>query len=219
MINTDWGYLLKNEFEKEYFLEIMSFLEEKYEKNIIYPPKDEIFRAFDCTTYEETNIVILGQDPYHQKNQADGLAFSVKKGEKIPPSLKNIYQEIFNEYGGKIHNNGDLTRLANQGVLLLNTTLTVQENQPNSHENIGWKIFTDAVINLLNNKEKPVVFILWGKNSIKKEKLIIKNHHLVLTAPHPSPLSAYRGFLGCDHFKLANDFLRENNLKEINWLE
>lgn len=218
-MKSDWNKLLKNEFEKEYFKNLTNFLDEEYEKNTIFPPKNEIFTAFEKTSYENAKIVILGQDPYHKVGQANGLAFSVKNGTKIPPSLRNIYQEICNEFNEKMPLNGDLSYLANQGVLLLNTTLTVEEGKPNSHQNIGWEIFTDYVIKVVNDKKTPVVFIFWGKNSIKKEKIIENSHHLILNSSHPSPLSAYRGFFGCDHFKLANDFLRENNLSEINWLK
>lgn len=217
MINNDWDEILKNEYKKEYFTKIQDYLNKASEKTTIFPKKDDIYKAFQETSYQNTRIVILGQDPYHDDNQANGLAFSVSEGVKIPPSLMNIYKEIDQEFSCGIPSSGDLSSWAKQGVLLLNSTLTVEAHKANSHQNIGWKNFTDSVISSLNERKTPVVFIFWGNNAIKKEKLITNPTHLVLKSAHPSPLSAYRGFFGNNHFENANKFLQNNNYQPINW--
>lgn len=216
-IKTDWKEILKDEFQKPYFLETLKLLNIEYENHTIYPKKELIFNALNLTPFSDTKVVILGQDPYHNPNQAMGLSFSVQDGIKVPPSLVNIYKELFNDLNIPVSKSGNLTNWAKQGVLLLNTVLTVRENTPNSHKNIGWAIFTDAIIKKLNEHDKPIVFILWGNNSIKKKDLITNKKHLILTAAHPSPLSANRGFFGCKHFSKTNDFLIENHLSPIDW--
>lgn len=215
--NNDWDQLLKEEFQKEYYIKLRHFLIDEYNRKIIYPDKYKIFEAIKLTTYKDTKVVILGQDPYHGQNQAHGLAFSVQKGVGIPPSLLNIYKELHDDLGCYIPNNGYLESWAKQGVLLLNTSLTVVSNMANSHRNKGWEIFTDKIINLLDKKETPVVFLLWGNNAKAKDKYLVNNKHLILKSVHPSPLSAHRGFLGCKHFSKANQFLRETGQKEIDW--
>lgn len=212
-----WEDILKDEYNKEYFLNLKKFLEQEYEKYTVFPKKSDIFKSLKLTEYEDTRIVILGQDPYHDDNQANGLAFSVNDGIKLPPSLVNIYKEIESEYQCKVNRRGNLEYLARQGVLLLNTVLTVRAHNANSHKDMGWEIFTDKIIEKLNEREDPVIFVLWGNNAIKKEKLINKGRHYVLTAAHPSPLSAYRGFFGCNHFKKINEILRYLNKEEIKW--
>ena len=217
MIGNDWDFLLKDEFEKDYFLKLMDFVNEEYETKTIYPPYDDIFNAFKYTPPDQVKIVILGQDPYHEEGQAHGLAFSTPEGRPIPRSLKNIFKEIKNEYGYDIPDSGCLEKWAGQGVFLLNTVLTVEQANANSHSKCGWQTFTDNVIKILNNQNQPIVFLLWGKQAEKKKELITNTNHLVLITSHPSPFSARRGFLGSDHFMLANDFLKENGLDEINW--
>lgn len=216
-LNNDWDILLKDEFEKEYYQNLRQFLVEEYNHKIIYPKPEDLFNALRYTSYQDTKVVIFGQDPYHNPNQAHGLCFSVQKPTPAPPSLINIYKELNAEYGYPIPNHGDLTSWASQGVLLLNTILTVEQNKPMSHANKGWEIFTNHIIELLNNHDTPIVFMLWGTPSKAKKKLITNPKHLILECAHPSPLSAYRGFFGCNHFKLANDFLITNNLQPINW--
>lgn len=212
-----WEDILKDEYNKEYFLNLKRFLEKEYGKYTVFPKKSDIFKSLKLTEYEDTRVVILGQDPYHDDNQANGLAFSVNDGIKLPPSLVNIYKEIESEYQCKVNRRGNLEYLARQGVLLLNTVLTVRAHNANSHKDMGWEIFTDKIIEKLNEREDPVIFVLWGNNAIKKEKLINKGRHYVLTAAHPSPLSAYRGFFGCNHFKKINEILRYLNKEEIKW--
>lgn len=212
-----WEDILKDEYNKEYFLNLKKFLEQEYGKYTVFPKKSDIFKSLKLTEYEDTRVVILGQDPYHDNNQANGLAFSVNDGIKLPPSLVNIYKEIESEYQCKVNRRGNLEYLARQGVLLLNTVLTVRAHNANSHKDMGWEIFTDKIIEKLNEREDPVIFVLWGNNAIKKEKLINKERHYVLTAAHPSPLSAYRGFFGCNHFKKINEILRYLNKEEIKW--
>lgn len=212
-----WEDILKDEYSKEYFLNLKKFLEQEYGKYTVFPKKSDIFKSLKLTEYEDTRVVILGQDPYHDDNQANGLAFSVNDGIKLPPSLVNIYKEIESEYHCKVNRRGNLEYLARQGVLLLNTVLTVRAHNANSHKDMGWEIFTDKIIEKLNEREDPVIFVLWGNNAIKKEKLINKERHYVLTAAHPSPLSAYRGFFGCNHFKKINEILRYLNKEEIKW--
>ena len=215
--NNSWDILLKDEFEKPYYLNLRKFLAQEYKTQTIYPHMNDIFNALKYTDYQNVKVVILGQDPYHQPNQAHGLCFSVKKGVNPPPSLQNMYKEIHAEYGYPIPDHGELTYWAEQGVLMLNTVLTVRESQPNSHKGMGWEIFTDDIISLLNQRPEPMVFLLWGANARAKTKLITNPAHLVLTSAHPSPLSAYNGFFGNNHFKKANEFLKQNGMAEIDW--
>ncbi|MBU5316450.1 uracil-DNA glycosylase [Clostridium bornimense] len=215
--SNKWNEVLAGEFEKDYYVNLRKFLIHEYKTKKIYPNMYDMFNALKLTSYEDVKIVILGQDPYHGENQAHGLAFSVNKGIKIPPSLLNMYKELHNDLGCFIPNNGYLVPWAEQGVLLLNTVLTVREGEPNSHKNKGWEIFTDKVISKLNEREDPVIFILWGNNAKEKLKLITNKNHFILTAPHPSPLSASRGFFGCKHFSKANEILKSLHKKEIDW--
>ena len=215
--NNSWDILLKDEFEKPYYLNLRKFLVQEYKSQTIYPHMNDIFNALKYTDYKDVKVVILGQDPYHQPNQAHGLCFSVKKGVNPPPSLQNMYKEIYAEYGFPIPQHGELTYWAEQGVLMMNTVLTVRESQPNSHKGMGWEIFTDNVISLLNLRPEPMVFLLWGANARAKKKIITNPNHLVLESAHPSPLSAYNGFFGNGHFKKANEFLKSNGLSEIDW--
>lgn len=217
MIGNDWDLALKDEFEKDYFLKIMEFIDGEYSSKTVYPPYGEIFNAFKLTPLGNVKAVILGQDPYHEKGQAHGLAFSTPEGRPIPRSLKNIFKEINNEYGYPIPESGCLEKWAKQGVFLLNTVLTVEEGNANSHSKCGWQTFTDNVIRLLNKQENPIVFMLWGKQAEKKKELVTNPRHLVLITSHPSPFSARRGFLGCNHFKKANEFLKERDFEEIDW--
>ena len=196
---------------------MMDFVDGQYSQKTVYPPYDEIFNAFKFTSLGDVKVVILGQDPYHEEGQAHGLAFSTPEGRPIPRSLKNIFKEINSEYNYPIPESGCLEKWAKQGVFLLNTVLTVEEGKANSHSDCGWQTFTDNVIEILNEQSQPIVFMLWGKQAEKKNELLTNPNHLVLITSHPSPFSARRGFLGCDHFKLANEFLRENNLDEIDW--
>jgi uracil-DNA glycosylase len=215
-IDNDWQEILKKEFSKEYFKDLVGFLKYAYDNRTIYPDREDIFNAFNLSSYQDTKVVILGQDPYHQYHQAHGLAFSVPDGVKIPPSLNNINKEIQNDLGISMSKNGNLTKWAQQGVLLLNTILTVEEGKPNSHKEIGWEIFTDRVIKKLSEKDDEIIFILWG-NGAKLKSKFISDRHYKLTAAHPSPLSAYRGFFGCKHFSKANEILKSLNKKEIDW--
>lgn len=216
-IGNDWDMALSDELQKDYYLKLREFLKTEYSNRRIYPPMNDIYNALRYTSIEDTRVVILGQDPYHGYGQAHGLCFSVKKGIPHPPSLKNIFKELNLEYGFPAPVSGELTGLARQGVLLLNTTLTVREGAPQSHKGKGWEILTDKIIEIINDKTTPVVFMLWGGNARSKKALITGKHHLVLEAVHPSPLSAYQGFFGCNHFKLANEFLEKNGLKTIDW--
>ena len=215
---NSWDELLKDEFKKPYYLRLRQFLINEYRSQVIYPNMYDIFNAMKLTSYEDVKVVIIGQDPYHGINQAHGLSFSVKKGVSPPPSLVNIFKEIKSDVGvdnsGK---HGELTKWAEEGVLLLNSCLTVRAGKANSHRGMGWENFTDDVIMLLNQREKPMVFMLWGANAKAKAQLITNPAHLVLTAAHPSPLSAYNGFFGCKHFSKANDFLVKNGMTPINW--
>ena len=215
--NNNWDDILKDEFDKQYYLELREFLIKEYKSHLIYPDKYKIFEALKLTDYEDVKIVILGQDPYHGPNQAHGLAFSVSLGVPIPPSLLNIYKELERDMNFRIPNHGYLVDWSKQGVLLLNTALTVRAGMANSHRGKGWEVFTDQVIRHLSLREKPMVFLLWGKNAAEKEALIDTSKHLVLKAPPPSPLSAHRGFLGCGHFSKANEFLIKNSIAPINW--
>lgn len=219
MVNfgNDWDEVLKGEFEKEYYLKLRTFLKNEYSTKTVYPSMYDIFNALKWTPYSQTKVVILGQDPYHGVNQAHGLAFSVKKGVAIPPSLVNIYKELNRSLGCYIPNNGYLEKWARQGVLLLNASLTVVKDRANSHSAIGWEIFTDDVIRFLNDRNDPVIFLLWGSFAAKKAYFIDQKKHYVLTTSHPSPLSAHRGFLGCNHFKKANEILVQNGKEPIDW--
>lgn len=217
IFDNDWQDLLQEEFEKSYYQNLRKYLIKEYSTKIIYPDKYDIFNALKFTSYSDVKVVILGQDPYHGPNQAHGLSFSVKKGVKIPPSLVNIYKELQDDIGCYIPNNGYLESWTKQGVLLLNTVLTVRAHEANSHRNIGWEIFTDKIISLLNDRTDPIVFILWGNPSIAKTKLITNKQHFIITSPHPSPLSAYRGFLGSKPFSKTNEFLKSINKEPINW--
>lgn len=215
-LGNDWDELLTDEFNKEYYQKLRLFLAREYAHKKVYPGMYYIFTALKLTSCTGTKVVILGQDPYHGENQAHGLAFSVQPGTAVPPSLQNIYRELQTDLGCRIPNNGFLESWARQGVLLLNTSLSVEANAPNSHRGKGWELFTDRIITLLNDKTAPVVYLLWGNNSKNKAKLITNNRHLVLTAAHPSPLSA-AGFFGCRHFSKANAFLQKNNQSAIDW--
>ena len=216
-LDNGWGPYINAEFSKEYYLKLRQFLKKEYQTKRIYPNADDIFNALKLTSYEDVKVVILGQDPYHGVNQAHGLCFSVKPKTPAPPSLLNIFKEIKLEYQYEFPNNGYLVPWAKQGVLLLNTVLSVVQGMPNSHQKKGWEIFTDRVIDTLNEREKPVVFLLWGNNAISKKARITNGIHSILTAPHPSPLSASRGFLGCNHFKRANEILIRNHMEPIDW--
>lgn len=216
-MQKNWNNIIKKERNKEYFIKLQSFLDNEYKTKKIYPLKENLFHCFNITEFNKVKVVIIGQDPYHGPNQAHGFCFSVQKGCKIPPSLVNIYKEIASDIKCSIPIHGDLTTWAQQGVLLLNTIMSVEDSKPLSHFNIGWETFTDLVIKELNEDNQPKVFILWGNNSKKKKNLINNKKHLILEAPHPSPLSSYRGFFGCKHFSKANIFLNSNNLEPINW--
>lgn len=216
-IGNDWDSLLSKEFEKDYYLNLREFLKKEYFSKKIYPPMNDIFNALKFTSCKETRVVILGQDPYHGHGQAHGLCFSVKKGVKHPPSLQNIFKELKEELNVDTPESGELIGWAKQGVLLLNTTLTVRESTPQSHKGQGWEILTDKIISLVNEKDSPVVFMLWGGNARAKKSLISNNKHLILECAHPSPLSAWNGFFGCNHFIKANDFLKKSGLSEIDW--
>jgi uracil-DNA glycosylase len=215
--NNEWDILIRDEFSKPYYISLRQFLMKEYTYSKVYPDMNDIFNSLTLTSFSDVKVIIIGQDPYHGEGQAHGLAFSVKKGVDIPPSLMNIFKELHNDVGFEIPNHGFLEEWAKQGVLLLNTVLTVRKDEPNSHKGCGWEQFTDQVIKTLNKKEKPVVFILWGNNAKQKEKLITNNVHLVLTAPHPSPLSAYNGFWDCKHFSKTNDFLKMTGQSPIDW--
>ena len=217
MIQNDWLEPLKPEFSKPYYAELFKFVKNEYSARQIFPPADDIFNAFHLTPLHEVKVVILGQDPYHNDGQAHGLCFSVKPDVAIPPSLVNIYQELHDDLGCYIPNNGYLTKWAKQGVLMLNTVLTVRAHQANSHRGMGWEQFTDAAIRILNEQDRPLVFILWGSPAQKKAQMLNNPKHLILKAPHPSPLSAYRGFFGSRPFSQTNEFLVKNGLQPIDW--
>jgi uracil-DNA glycosylase len=217
ILSNDWASLLGDEFGKPYYQELRKFLKEEYRSRTIYPDMYDIYAALHLTGYEDTKAVILGQDPYHGPGQAHGLSFSVKPGVPAPPSLQNIFKELHDDLGCYIPNNGYLVKWAEQGVLLLNTVLTVRAHEANSHRGKGWEQFTDRVISLLNEREKPVVFILWGAPAQQKARFIDTSRHCVIRSPHPSPLSAHRGFFGSRPFSKANRFLREHGIEEIDW--
>lgn len=217
-ISNDWLLPIQKEFAKPYYKELYAFVKNEYASHVIYPPSEDIFNAFHFTPLSKVKILLLGQDPYHNVNQAHGLSFSVLPQQKeIPPSLQNIYKELHDDVGFHIPNHGYLKKWADQGVLLLNTVLTVRAHQANSHQGHGWEKFTDAVIQAVNEQDRPVVYFLWGKPAQSKIPMLTNPKHLILTAPHPSPLSAYRGFFGCKHFSKANEFLIENGEEPIDW--
>ncbi len=214
---NDWDEILIDEWQKPYLQGLFAFLKQDYAENTVYPPKHDVFNALKYTSFSETRVVIIGQDPYHGYGQAHGLCFSVREGVKLPPSLVNIYKELESDVGRRFTLNGDLTYWARQGVLMLNNVLTVREGQPQSHKDMGWEQFTDRIISELNNKKTPVVFLLWGKPAEKKAEIITNPIHKKLITVHPSPLSAYRGFFGCRHFSKANEILVQSGQQPINW--
>ncbi|NLI60445.1 MAG: uracil-DNA glycosylase [Clostridiales bacterium] len=217
ILKNDWHDLLKDEFKKDYYLKLRQFLIKEYRTKTIYPDMYDIFNALHYTPYKDVKVVVLGQDPYHGPNQAHGLSFSVKPGVPAPPSLTNIYKELESDLGCYIPNNGHLKKWADQGVMLLNAVLTVQAGQANSHKNMGWEHFTDRIISLLNHREDPLVFILWGRNAQSKQSLINNPNHYIIKSTHPSPLSAHRGFLGSKPFSKANNFLVSIGKEAIDW--
>ena len=217
LINNDWLEVIGNEFEKSYYQALKQFIEEEYDKNEVYPEKKDIFNAFLYTPFKNVKVVILGQDPYHNVGQAHGLSFSVKPEVALPPSLVNIYKELKDDLGCYVPNHGYLKKWAEQGVLMLNTVLTVRAHEANSHQKKGWEKFTDAVINAINASEQPIVFILWGKPAQSKKKMLTNPKHLIIEGPHPSPLSSYRGFFGSKPFSKANSFLIKNGIEPIDW--
>ncbi len=216
-IGNEWDGILKGEFEKEYYLKLREFLKYEYSHYDVYPNMYDIFNSLKYTSYNSVKAVILGQDPYHEPGQAHGLCFSVKKGTPLPPSLRNIYKELYSDLGIPPAKHGELISWAQNGVLMMNTVLTVRRGQANSHKNHGWEIFTGRVIELLNRREKPIVFILWGGNARSKTKLITNPNHFILQSAHPSPLSAYNGFFGNKHFSKTNEFLVQHGIEPIDW--
>lgn len=216
-ISGSWEKALKGEFSKDYYKKLFVKIQEEYQTRTIYPPADDIFNAFHFTPLEEVKVVILGQDPYHEPGQAHGLCFSVKPQVPIPPSLVNIYKELEDDLGCYIPNNGYLEKWARQGVLMLNTVLTVRAHQANSHKDLGWEQFTDAAIRVLAEQDRPMVFVLWGKPAQRKKEMIHNPKHLILESPHPSPLSAYRGFFGSRPFSRINAYLEQNGMEPIDW--
>ncbi len=218
MITNDWLDTLKGEFAKPYYKELYQFVKDEYNSRVIYPPADDIFNAFHFTPLSEVKVLILGQDPYHGEHQAHGLCFSVLPDQpELPPSLQNIYKELESDLGCYIPNNGYLEKWARQGVLMLNTVLTVRAHQANSHQGKGWEHFTDAIIDAVNAQDRPIVYLLWGRPAQSKIPMLNNPKHLILKAPHPSPLSAYRGFFGCKHFSQTNEFLEKNGIAPIDW--
>ena len=217
-VGDDWKDALREEFDKDYYNKLIEFVKDEYDNNVVYPSINNIYKALELTPLNEVKVLILGQDPYHNVNQAHGLSFSVLPTQtKLPPSLKNIYKELEDDLGCYIPNNGYLEKWAKQGVLMLNTVLTVRAHQANSHQNKGWEQFTDAIIREVNKIDRPVVYLLWGRPAQMKSSMLDNPKHLILKAPHPSPLSAYRGFFGCKHFSQTNDFLTSNGLEAIDW--
>ena len=218
MLTNDWQDAVQDEFQKPYYKELYKFVKEEYSSKVIFPPSDDIFNAMHLTPLKDVKVLLLGQDPYHDVNQAHGLSFSVLPSQPvIPPSLQNIYKELNEDLGCYIPNNGYLKKWADQGVLLLNTVLTVRAHEANSHKGMGWEKFTDAIIQAVNAQDRPIVYLLWGKPAQSKIPMLTNPKHLILKAPHPSPLSAFRGFFGCKHFSQANDFLKANGLEPIDW--
>lgn len=216
-INGDWLEALKDEFKKDYYKQLFEKVNEEYRTRLIFPPANDIFNAFHLTPLKDVKVVILGQDPYHGNNQAHGLCFSVKPEVEIPPSLVNIYKELHDDLGCTIPDHGYLVKWAKQGVLMINTVLTVRAHQANSHRGIGWEEFTDAAIRVLNTQDRPIVFILWGRPAQMKKAMLNNPKHLILEAPHPSPLSSYRGFFGSRPFSKTNQFLEANGVEPIDW--
>lgn len=217
MISNDWDIILKDELDKDYFINLIKRVKEEYSKKTIFPKETEIFNAFRYTPYDNVKVVILGQDPYHGVGEAEGLSFSVKKGIRKPPSLVNIFKELNDDLGIDIPSDGSLVSWAEEGVLLLNSVLTVQMDKPASHKGYGWELFTDAVIRKINEKQEPVVFILWGNFARNKKSLITNPNHFIIESPHPSPFSAYNGFFGSKPFSKTNNYLISKNIKPINW--
>ena len=217
MIGNKWDELLKEEFKKDYFTNLIDFIKKEYKTKTIYPKQNEVFNAFRYTDYDNVKVVIIGQDPYHGPNQAEGLSFSVSNEVLKPPSLKNIFKELESDLGIQFPKHNSLKPWAKEGVLLLNAVLTVEEHKPTSHKDKGWETFTDNVIRIINNKEQPVVFILWGQYAKNKKALITNKKHLIIESAHPSPFSAYNGFFGSKPFSKTNEFLKKNNIKEIDW--
>ena len=217
MIQNDWLPAIGGEFKKPYYAKLYNFVKEEYNTRVIYPPADDIFNALHLTPLSRVKVLILGQDPYHNQGQAHGLCFSVKPEVEVPPSLVNIYLELLDDLGCFIPDNGYLVKWAQQGVLMLNTVLTVRAHQANSHQGKGWEQFTDAIIHAVNSQDRPIVYLLWGRPAQSKIPMLTNPKHLILKAPHPSPLSAYRGFFGCKHFSKANEFLVANGQEAIDW--
>lgn len=218
MIDNDWLDCIQDEFKKPYYKELYQFVRKEYGTHVIYPPADDIFNAFHFTPLSQVKVLILGQDPYHGEHQAHGLCFSVLPDQpELPPSLQNIYKELQDDLGCYIPNNGYLKKWADQGVLMLNTVLTVRAHQAGSHQGKGWEQFTDAIIQAVNAQDRPIVYLLWGKPAQSKIPMLTNPKHLILKAPHPSPLSAYRGFFGCRHFSQTNEFLQKNGIDPIDW--
>lgn len=218
MVSGDWLPALNEEFHKEYYKNLFEFVKREYSTHVVYPPADDIFNALHLTPLKDVKVLILGQDPYHEPGQAHGLSFSVLPGKAdTPPSLQNIYKELNDDLGCFVPNNGYLKKWADQGVLLLNTVLTVRAHQANSHKGKGWENFTDAIIRAVNEQDRPIVYMLWGKPAQMKKSMLNNPKHLILEAPHPSPLSAYRGFFGCKHFSQCNEFLKKNGIAPIDW--
>lgn len=216
-LSESWKELLKDEFEKEYFISLIDFVKKEYKEQLIYPKAKNIFKALDISAVDDIKVVIIGQDPYHAEGQANGLCFSVDDNIKIPPSLKNIFKEIHRDLGIDTPDSGNLERWAKQGVLLINSVLTVRHSQAASHQNKGWEIFTDAIVAAINNRCEGVVYMLWGNYAHKKGEVIDTSKNLVLKSVHPSPLSAHRGFIGCGHFSIANDYLKSKGKSPIEW--
>lgn len=217
MLNNSWVELLQSEWNKKYYIELQKYLKDEYQNYSIYPPREKIFQALNVTDFDNVSVVILGQDPYHGIHQANGLSFSVSKGEKIPPSLRNMYKELQTDVGVSTPSHGDLMSWAEQGVLLLNTVLTVRDSEANSHKGKGWEVFTDKIISLLNEREEPVIFVLWGNQAKAKKKLITSTQHYIVESVHPSPLSASRGFFGSKPYSKINSILSEIGRGVINW--
>jgi uracil-DNA glycosylase len=217
IIGNDWDIVLKDEWQKPYFKELCEFLDNEYSTKTVYPKRENIFKALELTPYEDVKVVIIGQDPYHGENQAHGLSFSVPCGEKLPPSLRNIFKELETDVGREVTKNGQLDSWAKQGVLLLNAVLTVRDGEANSHKGKGWEIFTKRIIEELNKKQTPIVFLLWGAFAQKIGEAVTNPIHHKLLSVHPSPLSAHRGFFGCKHFSKTNEILTQNNLPNIEW--
>ena len=216
-LQNDWVEAVGGEFRKPYYKELYEFVREEYNTTTVYPPADDILNALHLTALKDVKVLILGQDPYHGANQAHGLSFSVLPGQRIPPSLKNIYTELHDDLGCDIPNNGYLEKWAKQGVLMLNTVLTVRAHKPNSHQGKGWEYFTDAIIRAVNEQDRPIVYLLWGRPAQKKASMLNNPKHLILKAPHPSPYSADTGFFGCRHFSQANEFLESHGAEPIDW--